>query len=85
MENTKILIFLAADFFLLILTAAVYGWKFFKKKNTLLGLECWVVAISTIYDFFHIPDDDEQHTIFYIAALSTWALIVVVLYYAYCA
>lgn len=42
-------------------------------------------AIATIYDFFHIPGDDDQHTLFYIATLSTWAFALFEQYYAYCA
>jgi hypothetical protein len=41
--------------------------------------------IATIYDFFHIPGDDAERTLFYTAALSAWAFLTVALYYAYCA
>jgi len=42
-------------------------------------------VIATIYDYFHIPGDDAEHTLFYIAALSAWAFMLCELYYAYCA
>jgi hypothetical protein len=42
-------------------------------------------AIASIYDFFHLPGDDEEHTLFYIFALSAWAFSLVGTYYAYCA
>lgn len=42
-------------------------------------------AIATIYDFYHIPGDDDQHTLFYIAALSSWGFALFELYHAYCA
>lgn len=40
-------------------------------------------VIACIYDFYHIPGDDELHTIFYIFALAVWAYVCVGLYYAY--
>jgi len=42
-------------------------------------------AIATTYDYFHIPGDDTEHTLFYIAALSAWAFMLYELYHAYCA
>lgn len=42
-------------------------------------------GVASIYDFYRIPGDDEQHTIFYIFAGLTWSALCVVLYYAYCA
>ncbi|OBJ44681.1 transporter [Mycolicibacterium mucogenicum] len=40
-------------------------------------------AIAGIYDFWHIPGDDQHHTIFYILALTTWAAQMTVYYYGY--
>lgn len=40
-------------------------------------------AIAGIYDFWHIPGDDQHHTIFYILALTTWATQMTVYYYGY--
>lgn len=42
-------------------------------------------AIATIYDFYKIPGDDDEHTVFYILALLTWAFSLFETYYAYCA
>jgi hypothetical protein len=54
------------------------------------GHAVWVAAatacnivIAAIYDFVHIPGDDSDHTIFYILALSTWGLMMFVIYRAY--
>jgi hypothetical protein len=40
-------------------------------------------VIAATYDFYQIPGDDENRTIFYVAALTTWGLQMVVYYYAY--
>jgi hypothetical protein len=40
-------------------------------------------VIACIYDFYHIPGDDEQHTIFFIFAATAWSYLCVGLYYAY--
>jgi hypothetical protein len=45
MEEFLTLCFLAADL-LLMVTGYIYGWKFLKKRNYLLGFECWIVAVS---------------------------------------
>lgn len=41
------------------------------------------LAITIMYDFFPIPGDDEQRTIFYILALATWGTQMWVMFYAY--
>jgi hypothetical protein len=41
--------------------------------------------IASIYDFYHIPGDDDLHTIFYTLALTAWAYSLAALYYAYVA
>ncbi|MYM93202.1 hypothetical protein [Duganella vulcania] len=41
-------------------------------------------AIASIYDFYHIPGDDD-HVIFYTFALLAWSLLGVAMYHAYCA
>lgn len=69
---------------------AYFAWRLFQVGERLHGwsiLAAMVAAqtIATIYDFFKIPGDDADHTLFYIAALSTWAFLTVALYYAYCA
>ena len=40
-------------------------------------------VIALTYDFFPIPGDDEQHTLFYIAALATWGTQAFVYLHAY--
>ncbi|NMO00642.1 transporter [Gordonia sp. TBRC 11910] len=40
-------------------------------------------VIASMYDFVHIPGDDEAHTIFYILALATWGLQLFAYYRAY--
>ena len=41
-------------------------------------------VIASIYDFYHLPGDDD-HMIFYIFALLAWSQLSVTMYYAYCA
>ncbi|NMO03504.1 transporter [Gordonia sp. TBRC 11910] len=43
------------------------------------------IVIASIYDFWHIPGDDANHTIFYTFALFTWGLAMMVVYYGYTA
>lgn len=40
-------------------------------------------AVAVTYDFYDIPGDDANQTLFYIAALTTWGLQMIVYYYAY--
>ena len=40
--------------------------------------------IASIYDFYHIPGDDD-HVIFYTFALLAWSILSISMYYAYCA
>ncbi|MGW4534565.1 transporter [Nocardia sp. NPDC004340] len=39
--------------------------------------------IAAICDFYHLPGDDENHTLFYIGALATWGFQMTMYYYAY--
>ena len=39
--------------------------------------------VAVIYDFFPIPGDDADHTLFYILAMSVWALMLVTYYHGY--
>lgn len=39
--------------------------------------------IAATYDFYLLPGDDENRTLFYTAALTTWALQLTVYYYSY--
>lgn len=43
------------------------------------------MVIASIYDFWPIPGDDANHTIFYTLALFTWGLAMLVIYKAYAA
>lgn len=40
-------------------------------------------VIAATYDFYDVPGDDPNRTIFYTAALTTWGLQLIVYYYAY--
>lgn len=44
--DTKTIILMLADVLLLV-TSLICGFKFLKKRNVLLGIECWVVTVST--------------------------------------
>lgn len=43
------------------------------------------VVVAAIYDFWRIPGDDANHTLFYSLALFTWGLAMLVIYRAYTA
>ncbi len=43
----KTILFLLSDL-ALILSGYVYGWKFLKKRNVLLGLEWWIIGFPMI-------------------------------------
>ena len=67
-----------------------FAWRLLRagEKTHAIGLFLVMLsaqAIASIYDFFHIPGDDEQHTLFYVLALITWAYALAETYYAYCA
>lgn len=64
--------------------------RLFQVGERLLGWSSIVAVaasqtIASIYDFFEIPGDDADRTLFYIAALSTWAFSLMILYHAYSA
>src|SRR5690349_18826078 len=50
--DLKTIVFLLADV-VMVLAGAVYGWKLLKKKNYLLGIEWFVVAVSGTNFFFY--------------------------------
>lgn len=67
-----------------------FAWRLLRagEKAQAFGFAVSLVAaqvIASLYDFYKIPGDDDQHTLFYIAALSTWAYSLLQTYYAYCA
>ncbi|MEV6217248.1 transporter [Nocardia sp. NPDC051833] len=43
------------------------------------------VVVAAIYDFWRIPGDDANHTLFYTLALFTWGLAMLVVYRSYTA
>jgi hypothetical protein len=60
-------------------------WRIGKRRDatgvfvaTALG-----AFVAVIYDFVHIPGDDADHTLFYIMAMSVWALMLVTYYHGY--
>ncbi|MEU3839245.1 transporter [Streptomyces sp. NPDC028635] len=62
------------------------------RKLGVRGHAAWVagatalnVVVASIYDFWRIPGDDADHTRFYILALFTWGLAMLVIYRAYAA
>lgn len=86
----------AGKVFMLITALAVSGFLFyFAARLWAIGQRThaiWIgiatalnVVIASIYDFWHIPGDDANHTIFYTFALFTWGLVMLVLYYGYSA
>ncbi|MFC4522422.1 hypothetical protein [Cupriavidus pinatubonensis] len=57
------------------------------EKLIAVGVTLALVAaqtIASIYDFYHIPGDDD-HAVFYTIAMLVWAYQSVLFYYAYCA
>ncbi|WP_370937452.1 transporter [Amycolatopsis sp. cg13] len=51
----------------------------------IVGATALNVVVASIYDFWRIPGDDADHTRFYILALFTWGLAMLVIYRAYTA
>lgn len=67
-----------------------FSWRVLRAGERAHALALFLVmlagqAIATVYDFYKIPGDDEEHTLFYVLALTTWACSLVVTYHAYCA
>lgn len=67
---------------------AYFSWRLWrigaKGMATLAGLATAAATVIAItYDFFHIPGDDAHHTLFYIAALTTWGFQMFAYFYAY--
>ena len=40
-------------------------------------------VIAATYDFYQVPGDDVNRTMFYTAALTTWGVQLIVYYYGY--
>lgn len=67
---------------------AYFAWQLWNIDERAQAI--WVLLataagsiVAAMYDFYHIPGDDEDHTIFYIVALTTWAFMLTVYFYAY--
>ncbi|KFZ77151.1 transporter [Amycolatopsis sp. MJM2582] len=62
-------------------------WKFGERGHAawVAGATALNVVVASIYDFWRIPGDDADHTRFYILALFTWGLAMLVIYRAYAA
>lgn len=60
-------------------------WRAGERKHAVLvGVATAMGAvIASTYDFYDVPGDDPNRTIFYTAALTTWGLQLIVYYYAY--
>ena len=69
---------------------AYFAWRLQKAGETLHAMGTAVVALSglaiaVLYDYFPLPGDDADRTLFYTAALFTWAFMMAELYYGYSA
>lgn len=67
-----------------------FAWRLFRAGENLHGWSITIAILSSqsiaiIYDFFSIPGDDAEHTLFYTAAMLTWAYLIGSLYHAYTA
>lgn len=62
-------------------------WEFGERAHAawVAGATALNVVVASIYDFWRIPGDDADHTLFYILALFTWGLAMLVIYRAYAA
>lgn len=60
-------------------------WRIGERGHAVLVMVVTAMgsAIAATYDFYDVPGDDSNRTIFYTAALTTWALQLIVYYYAY--
>ena len=67
-----------------------YGQRLWALGEHTHAVWVWIatvlnVVVASIYDFWHIPGDDAAHTLFYILALFTWGLTMLVVYRSYVA
>ncbi|WP_336792026.1 transporter [Gordonia malaquae] len=65
-----------------------YGQRLWALGERTHAVWVWVatvlnVVVASIYDFWHIPGDDADHTLFYILALFTWGLAMLAVYRSY--
>lgn len=82
--------------FFLITALATFGflsyfawrlWRIGERGHAgwVAGATALNAVVASIYDFRHIPGDDANHTLFYILALFSWGLAMLVIYRAYVA
>lgn len=64
---------------------AVRVWRIGQRRQAAWVFVATVLGafVAVIYDFVHIPGDDAEHTLFYILAMSVWALMLVTYYHGY--
>ena len=67
-----------------------YGQRLWSLGEYTHAVWVWIstvlnVVVASIYDFWRIPGDDAEHTLFYILALFTWGLTMLVVYRSYVA
>ncbi|WP_063066205.1 hypothetical protein [Nocardia violaceofusca] len=67
-----------------------FGWRLWEIGER--AHAAWVavtvalnVVVASIYDFWRIPGDDANHTLFYTLALFAWGLVMLVIYRSYAA
>ncbi|MCP2319314.1 hypothetical protein APR12_004681 [Nocardia amikacinitolerans] len=70
---------------LFMFSVAARLWRIGDRRNA-----AWVSVatalgafVAVIYDYFPIPGDDADHTLFYILAMSVWGLMLVTYYHGY--
>lgn len=67
---------------------AYFTWRLWQigaqKHAVLTGIVTAIACVIAVtYDFFPLPGDDEQRTIFYTAALATWGFQMCIYFFAY--
>ena len=70
---------------LFMFAVAVRLWRIDKRWNATSVFVATALGafVSAIYDFVPVPGDDANHTLFYILAMSVWALMLVTYYHGY--
>ncbi|SPZ34798.1 Uncharacterised protein [Rhodococcus wratislaviensis] len=70
---------------LFMLAVAARLWRIGERRIAVWVFVATVLGafVAVIYDFFPIPGDDVDHTLFYILAMSVWTLMLVTYYHGY--
>lgn len=70
---------------LFMFAVAVRLWRIGDRRNATSVFVATALGafVAVIYDFVHIPGDDAEHTLFYVLAMSVWALMLVTYYHGY--